>query len=184
MKTAYLKKIATMASGMHDMKVEATGDSTDAMVLMVDIFNEGAHLVQEGSSMSLDKGEAGKVHQLAEALVQRQRQAFPIMRRKFGPIAASMLWENDIEATTSGARYTTVAFVSGKFAANRNIATAQEQIEPALMRLRFKRSEYRWYSEAETNRYTLDSPSDDALVVIAKNGVVMQKVQPIKTPAN
>jgi hypothetical protein len=122
-KADYLKKVSTLSSVMRDMKVEATGDSTDAMMLVVDIFNAGARLVRDGSSMPLDKEEVAKVQQLAEALVQRQRQAFPIMRRKFGPISAELLWEGDIVATTTGARFTTATFVGGRFAAHKNIAT-------------------------------------------------------------
>ena len=180
LKAAYLKKVSTWLSGMHEMKVAATGDSTDAMLLTFQVFNAGARLVIEGSRMDLDKEGASAVQQLRKAAVQRQREAFPIMRRKFGPIARKMLWENDIEASTSGARYTTVTFVGGAFAANRNIATAEEQIEPVLRRLRFKRSAYRWMAGAETNIYTIDSPPDDALVVMAMNGTVIEEVQPMR----
>jgi len=133
--------------------------------------------------MSLDKNESGKVQQLVDALVQRQRQVFPLMRQKFGPIAASALWKNDIEVSTKGNRYTTAAFVAGNFAANRNIADAQDAIIPTLMRLRFKRSEYRWIPSADKYTfYNVDSPADDALAVVSEKGDVTLRVTALKVP--
>jgi DNA-directed RNA polymerase subunit RPC12/RpoP len=182
LKADYFKKVTALVDALQEMKVEVAGTSTDAMVLAVEVFNLGGQLMHAAGTMPLDANDTEKVHKLGDLLVRRQRQAFPIMRHKYGPIMARELWKNDIEVTTSGTRYATVAFVAGAFAAHQQIADAQQAILPVLMRLRFKRSEYRWIpSEEKYTYYTIESPADDAYAVVSKTGDVTLTPPPTPT---
>ena len=115
-----------------------------------------------------------QVATLRRALIFRQRQTFPILRDKAGGIFSNALWESDGKARTFGARYATVEFVNGSFAAHANIAKSHEAIRALLVRLRFKRAEYKWYSEAdEYSYYTIESPKDSDIAIVDDNGIVI-----------
>lgn len=145
----------------------------EVMSIVVDSFNVGAKLVHEARNMTLDQDEVSRVEKMRGALIQRQLQAFPLMRQKFGPLIARKLWVNDIEATTKGGRYSTIEFVGGRFAAHRDIEEAQTGVEAGLKRLRFNRSQYKWIpSEGEFTFYPIDSPADDALAFVSETGDV------------
>ena len=50
------------------------------------------------------------------------------------------------------------------FAAHANIASAEQNAEPHLLKLRFTRSAYEWARGiGEVNTYTLNAPRDDTV---------------------
>jgi hypothetical protein len=168
-----LKDIATLTAGMTQMRVNVAAESLDAMVIAIESFNAGAHLYQEAFKQDLSSQEKTQVEALRTLLISRQRQTFPLMRKSAGRLLGKKLWEADVEVSTFGAQSSTVQFVAGEFAANRNIQKAQDAIFPMLVRLRFKKSQYRWIPSADKfTYYTIDSPSDSALAVVSDAGNV------------
>jgi hypothetical protein len=99
------------------------------------------------------------------------------MREKVGPILAKKAWEADVTVASKGKRFDTMEFVGGTYAANHNIAKSQEAMYPVLMRLRFKRSEYKWIPSADTyTQYPVNSPADGELAVVSESGAVTKTV--------
>jgi hypothetical protein len=170
-KAEVLKRASVLSDAMRDMQIDIAGRSIDTIVLVIETFNLGATVVRDAALLELSPDERKTISALRTSLLRRQAQTFPRMRKRVGPMLASMLWESDIAAETHGTGYSTVQFVGGPFAAHRNIAAAQKAIYPLLMRLRFKRVEYKWIpSEAEYTYYDVASPSDSALAVVGKDG--------------
>lgn len=172
-KVDLLKKAGTFTDGLHDMKTGLAGESMDYIKLTLDVFDGAASILQQLQSQTLTDEERTRVAALRKLLILRQREAFPVIRGKVGPIFSTELWMSDGKARTLGARYTTVEFVSGSFAANANIETAHQAIRGALTRMRFKRAQYKWYAEQdEFSYYTIASPGDGDVAVIGIDGNV------------
>jgi len=170
-KAEVLNHVQVLSQAMKDMKVEAAGTSMDAMVIVIETFNAGATAIRDASTLELSADDRAKVIALRAGLVGRQLQTFPLMRKQIGPIMGRDLWEADVTAETFGARYATAQFVGGTFAAHHNIAVAEDKIYPLLMRLRFKRAQYKWIpSEEQYTYYKVDSPADGALAVVDAKG--------------
>lgn len=166
-----------VTQAMTDVNVAVAGQSIDAMVILIETFNLAARLTNEASGTSLDKQEAALVQQMGAAVVKRQVQAFPLMREKVGPMLAKKTWEADVTVTTKGKHFETMEFIGGTYAANGNIKKSQETMFPVLMRLRFKRSQYKWIPSADTYTfYAVDSPADSALAVVSVDGAVTTTV--------
>lgn len=99
--------------------------------------------------------EAKKFRRLCE---QKQKVIFPILRKAYVKVLKDALWEDDIDVKYSG---TTISFIGGKFAANRNIAEFHDIARDALVKIRFKRVNYKWYKyDEEYSYYTLYPGSD------------------------
>lgn len=94
-------------------------------------------------------------------LVGIQVKSFPILRRAWVKHADNTMWESDIDVVGSG---TTVTFIGGVFAANKNVAEFYGTVSGALERLRFKRANFKWYSgDDEYQYYTIKSKADSAM---------------------
>jgi hypothetical protein len=172
-KEEMLKNIGTVNTGLEDMNVGIAGETMEHIKLSLEVFNAAAALIQKAQSEQLTDEERAKVSELRKNLILRQRQALPIIRDKVGPIFSKELWITDAKARTFGDRFTTVEFVGASFAANANIANAQQAILAPLVRMRFKRAQYKWYSEQdEYSYYNIDSPSDGAVAIIDIQGNV------------
>lgn len=90
-----------------------------------------------------------------------QVSEFPTLRKEYGKLAAKELWVEDITVTTSGSGHSTINFVGGIFAANRNIQAFQEQMQDILTQFRYKQVTYRWYKGASDYQYyNLSTPKD------------------------
>jgi len=170
-KAKILSDVRTVKEGLDSLKVRLTGDSMGHIKFTLEFFNAAATLVQDAQTTQLTDSELAEVVALHKILVTRQKQTFPVMRDKIGPIFGRELWASDAEAHTVGARYQTIQFVSGDFAANRNILRSHQAILSTLVRLRFKRAEYRWYREADEFTYfKIESPDDADVGVVDEQG--------------
>lgn len=171
---AVLKDIVTMTGALHDMKVELAGQSMDHVKFVLEIFDGAARLIQTARLRQLADQDSATVAALRKALVARQRQTFPIIRDRAGPIFSKELWMSDVKARTSGDRFTTIEFVAADFVANANIAKAHGAILGALTRMRFKRAQYKWHAEQdEYSYYKIESPRDGDIAIIDLEGHVM-----------
>jgi hypothetical protein len=172
-KADVMKDVSTMIGALHDMKSDMAGNSMGLIKAALEVFDDCARLIQKAQAEELTEDESAQVKALRRALSARQRQTFPIMRSSFGPIVSKELWISDLSAVTFGKRYSVIQFVGATFAAHANIANAQEVMHGLLMRLRFKQSRYKWYSEADKySYYTIASPADDDIAIIDTDGTV------------
>jgi len=173
-KNELLKNIGTMTAGLQEMKTGIAGESMEHIKLSLELFNAAAILIQRAQLEELTPEERGSVAELRRQLSLRQRQALPVIRDKVGPIFSQGLWMADSKARTFGERFTTVEFVSPSFVTNANIAKAHLAIHAALVRMRFKRAQYKWYSgQDEYSYYDIDSPTDGSVAVIDLEGNVV-----------
>lgn len=109
-----------------------------------------------------DMDEAGKALRasIRTTLSRKQSALFPKMRSTYARHLAQTLWENDVEVVASGGGNKRIRFIAGMFAANRNIASAQNAAAPMLRDLRFSRSQYEWYRGSEYTYYDMDPEAD------------------------
>jgi len=101
-----------------------------------------------------------KSKEFEDLIISKQKTEFPKMRKRYGDIVKDKLWEENIQVKVFGSGNTTIDFVAGIYASNKNIKDHQETLNDILHKLRFKRSQYRWYSGADYTYYTLTVPKD------------------------
>lgn len=92
-----------------------------------------------------------------------QISSLPKMRKVYINELASKLWELDIEVKSRNSRNTTMRFIGGTFAANKNKQDVFNEISELCDELRFKRIEFLWY-EMDDNYtyYPIKSEKDSA----------------------
>jgi hypothetical protein len=155
----------------------------DAEVGMVKTFNS-AHWLQQGKDGVLaelgvfdgwadllttaDARHDAAVQKAAATLREKiavlQVREFPKMRRAWAQAANREMWEHDVTVSAIGARATTLNLIGGTFAANHNIRTTEDALSRVLQRLRFRRTQYRWFRDASEYTYFTYTTPDDAVV--------------------
>ena len=155
------REIESLADGY---KVSERKTDTDFMMEMV-LFGGWGQIIKKADSLQLSDAERVRVQRLRSAVSSAQQREFPKIRRAWGAAKKQAMWENDIDVAVGGAGSRTIRFTAAMFAANRNIQQTQETIQESLCLFRFKRSEYKWYSDASRyTSYTMDSCPDDGTV--------------------
>jgi len=102
---------------------------------------------------------------VTSALRALQLKEFPAMRKNYGKISASKLWESNIEVAVFGTGNTTIQFTGGIFANNANKQEFQTSLNKIFHRLRFKKSIYKWYKyDEEYTYYEISSANDGDIV--------------------
>lgn len=167
----YGERLASSMDVLSGFEVASYTGSVEMIGLAIGLFDVWAGLLDEGHGMSMSDETARQRDLFAAALRKTQKVALPALRDKYGPALRKLLWEDDISARTVGAGFRTIDLVGGLFAANRNIKKVNETIYPVLMRLRFTRSQYRWFEGAsEYTYYNLTPPADDVVAVFSDGG--------------
>jgi hypothetical protein len=130
------------------------------------VFSVWGKLIEQADSSSNE--EVRKLSQtLRQKVVNLQIAEFPKMRKEVADLLDKKLWENDIEVRCIGNKNTTIDFIGGYFAANKNIKQTQISLHDIFHNFRFKRTQYRWIPSAdEYTYYPVDSPDDSELVKI------------------
>lgn len=145
--------------------------SVEQIGLVLGLFNNWASLLDESHGMTMSEDTQAKRKALFEKLSAVQKAALPVLRDKYGPLVRERLWENDITARTIGSGYRTIDLVGALFAANRNIAKVNDTLYPTLIRLRFTRSQYRWFDGADKyTYYQIVPPKDGDIAIFFDNG--------------
>jgi len=140
-------KLAEVASSTASFRVEDYVTSTARIGEAARLFDQWASVLTAASSVT--STEAVKQRDaLTNEVKKIQTDAFPQLRKAFGVLIAKKVLIEDMEVSTSGAKHERISLVSVTFAANRNIVETQASIEDILMKLRFKRAEYRWTRNA------------------------------------
>jgi hypothetical protein len=101
---------------------------------------------------------------LRKKLQSLQVKYFPVMRKNYVDFARTTLFDNNIDVSSSGKGSSTVLFVGRYFANNKNISDLQNKLSDMLHKLRFKKTQYKWFEYDDGYYYTLESPSDNELI--------------------
>ena len=126
------------------------------------MFFEKTFLIKKGLDHdSLEIRDISK--EIEKYLVSAQVSEFPNMRKLYAEFAANKLWEQDIEVKSSGPGNSTLTFIGGTFAANKNKQDWQEAFSSVFRKLRYKRIFYKWYSYDNGIYYEVDSQEDEQL---------------------
>lgn len=170
-RAATLKDVDAIYTAMKEMKVAAIGDNWQAALLVLGVFDKAVKTVRMAEAAKLEGEDAKRVADLKALVVKRQLETFPALRKAAVKEFDKKLWESDVDVEVGGDRATRITFIGGMFAANRNIAQAQQTMEPLMKRLRFKQSRYKWIPSAEQwTYYDMKPPADSDLVVLDSNG--------------
>ncbi|MEE2566416.1 hypothetical protein [Hyphobacterium marinum] len=164
----YVEQLETELASLQDFDATDWTSDYDRIVLGAGLFAIWGELYREGRDYELTAEQAELRQRFRRELIREQRESLPTMRDRFGPAARQRLWIADASARTIGNGFRTVEFVSGAFAANRNIQEFQVEMGDIFSLLRFKQSRYKWYEEADRyTYYDLITPDDDDIVYLA-----------------
>ena len=148
---------------VRKLKGGSYGDRT-TVLLRVALYQSLAKTLNEASERT-NGTLAQKAAELKREVSRDQIAEFPKLRRAWASVTGKTLWEHDVEVRAIGPKATTVDFVAGAFAANRNIKEFHTNVHQVLKELRFKRAQYRWFKGAdEYTYYKIDSPNDNEIV--------------------
>lgn len=167
----YVARIEREIAGLSSFDPRQYTDSQTSLVVGLGLFSFWAQIYDDGSQLSLNDQQEELRQKYKQTVIAHQRRALPIFRDNYGPILRKELWEHDASARTFGSGFTTVEFVAGFFAANRNIKEFQKSASETLRALRFKRARYKWYEDArEYQFYDMDALPDGELVIWEEDG--------------
>lgn len=163
---SYADLLAAEIDMIESMDAKTFTKSSASIMAAVQIFEEAAKTYNSGATFELSENAQSDRARLKRLISEKQVAAFPKLRDAYGPVMRAALWEANGTAKTIGAGFRTIEFSAPEFAANRNIAKFQTEVEPVLKRLRFTKVSYRWYEEAsEYQYYTLTPPKDGEVVI-------------------
>lgn len=135
--------------------------SMDEISRIIDQLREYSTVVVKYEYSNNDK-VASKAKQLRKLLEKKQKEIFPRLRKEYARIIDNKMWEHDIDVTSTG---TSITFIGGIFAANKNKSEFHSTVQDVLSLLRFKRANYKWYKyDDEYTYYSIPSPADTDLV--------------------
>jgi hypothetical protein len=162
LKTKISNSIKSIEGG--DDLTENEMSSATEFQIAVAMFQSFATTIKEGKE-SNDKEIAKLTNDLEKKVIASQQKNFPKLRLAYYKFIKNTLWEHDVEVSLSGNGNTNIKFTGAYFAANKNIKTTQEALSEMLKSLRFKQTQYRWYSgQDEYTYYTITSPKDNDIV--------------------
>jgi hypothetical protein len=105
-----------------------------------------------------------KADKLYEKALKLQKQELPSMRKEFSDEISQKLWEHNVDVKCFGKNNTTIEFIGGLFANNKNIKDSQEKISETLNVLKFKRANYKWIKHDDEYTY-YDLDNDENLLI-------------------
>jgi len=127
------------------------------------LFTTWAKLITDNES-NKDPEIVKLTKTLKTKLVNLQKIEYPKMRKNYGDVVSKKLWENNITVNAKGIGYTTLEFIGGIFANNKNKQEMQNSLNEILTQLRFKRVNYKWFkNDDEYTYYTMETKKDSEL---------------------
>lgn len=100
------------------------------------------------------------------ALRSAQERQLPRLRLAWVKATHERFWMNDMTVTCTGRKCTTVEFVGGRLAANRNKAALIDTIAEAVRVLRFRTVKMKWFSlDDRPTTYEITTLGDAALSI-------------------
>lgn len=139
-------------------------DGIGSIQIEIALFATWGNIIKKAESHT-DKEIIKLSKTLRAKVTNQQRIEFPRLRKAYGEILKDKLWPENIKVTTKGSGHTTLEFVGGLFASNRNIQDTQQTLSEMLHLLRFKRANYKWYDyDDEYTYYSMKTVADSELV--------------------
>ncbi len=100
--------------------------------------------------------------QLKTKVSNLQKKEFPKIRKAYSDLVSKTMWEHNIEVQAKWTWYSTIEFVWGVFANNKNIKDSYSTLYEILKLLRFDKANFKWYKyDDEYTYYNIESLSDD-----------------------
>lgn len=157
----YVQVLQRELEGIPKFSPRDYADTVDSLSVALALPQAWTMIYEEGRSRELSVEQETVRQRFRKAISKRQTEILPVLRDLYGPAMRKELWEADGKARTFSAGFRTVEFISGAFAANRNIKKTHEMMHATLMMFRFTRAQYKWVdADVEYSYYTLDSPKD------------------------
>lgn len=98
---------------------------------------------------------------LEKRLSKLQVKELPRMRKAYAKAIEHDLWKNNVTVKVKGKNYTTIEFIGGTFANNRNIEATHKAAYNTLKTLRFKTANYKFTKyDDEYTYYTVSTLND------------------------
>jgi hypothetical protein len=149
---------------IKDFNGDEYRNTVDAILSELDLFQSMSILIDK-SSIIKDNEIYKLSNELKNKLISLQRKEFPKMRKNYGEVLNDKLWSENIEVKTKGNGSSTLEFIGGSFANNKNKEETQNTLREVLARLRFKRVNYLWFKyDDEYTYYSMDSENDDSII--------------------
>lgn len=168
----YVEQLNREIASIPTITASKYTDSFESITTGLMVIGAWGVLYEQGEQMSLDKDAQQKRHKFRALVSKKQAEMLPAMRNAYGPIMRDRLWEANGSARTVGQGYRTVEFMSPAFASNANIKKINDQMYDTLIMLRFTRSQYKWFRQADDyTYYNLKSPKDSDIVEWKGNGL-------------
>ncbi|NML68796.1 hypothetical protein HHL23_03160 [Chryseobacterium sp. RP-3-3] len=138
--------------------------SLDGIVIVLALYKVYSSIINEGkSSKNNDEQELAK--KLEKKVIDSQVKTFPKLRRIYYELIKEKLWVNDVDVKILGPNNKTIQFTAGYFASNKNIQETQTTLHEMLLNLRFKQTQYKWYSgDDEYTYYNIESSKDSEII--------------------
>ncbi|WP_185288312.1 hypothetical protein [Chryseobacterium lactis] len=138
--------------------------SVDGVVIVLALYKVYSSIITEGKE-SKNPDEQMLAKQLEKEVIKSQIKTFPKLRLIYGKLMKEKLWENDINVKILGSDNKKLQFTAGYFASNKNIQQTQTTLQDMLLNLRFKQTQYKWYSgDDEYTYYNLQSANDSEII--------------------
>jgi len=138
--------------------------SMDGILISLALYKFYASLINEGKA-SKNNNEQILAKELERKASSSQTKTFPKLRHIYYELIKEKLWVNDIEVKILGSNNKTLQFTAGYFASNKNIQETQTTLYEMFLNLRFKQTQYKWYSgDDEYTYYTISSPKDSEII--------------------
>lgn len=167
-------ELQTIHKALGEMDVKSIqGTGWTGVLLVLQVFNKSSSVLRTLGKQTLDVDEVKSVDAFRTLLVKRQVEAFPVLRKLGAKEIDAKLWESDVDVEATGKGAGVITFVGGMFAANRNIAQAQEAFGPLMTRLRYSQSRYKWTASAqEWSVYDLNPLKDSDIAEVSEQGQI------------
>ncbi|PIF43927.1 hypothetical protein CLU96_0851 [Chryseobacterium sp. 52] len=138
--------------------------SLDGIVIVLALYKVYSSIINEGkSSKNSDEQELAK--KLEKKVINSQVKTFPKLRYIYYELIKDKLWVNDVDVRILGSSNKTIQFTAGYFASNKNIKETQATLHEMLLNLRFKQTQYKWYSgDDEYTYYNIESSKDSEII--------------------
>ena len=141
-------------------------DSKDNVMMGLVLFSAWATIYEEGKKYELSDEDEALRRKLRNLVLAAQQKALPRLRKAWSQALNKSLWEVDITASALGGRSETLELVGAIYAANANKRSSMKELWEALMLLRFKRIQFKWFKyEDEFTYWQVPSPTDKDLIV-------------------
>lgn len=136
--------------------------STTATSMLLGYINDATKMADKTieDSLYMDVYSTEEVKNLMDKNSSSAKKILPelkkVCRSQFAKQLKDKLWEENIDIKTSNGG-TTITFIGGIFASNKNIKNWHEKIAPTLSEFGFKQANYKWIEhDTEYTYYTID----------------------------